>query len=80
LERKHLEKAGEVLQWYLDFNSGGVVHTEEELKKVRELLESEKVVVRPRRKAQSEIFIASTIIGGVVCGGNRGIDFPKVLL
>jgi len=28
----------EVLQWYLDLNSGGVVHTEEELDHVRKLL------------------------------------------
>ena len=28
----------EVLQWYLDLNSGGVVHTEEELNYVRKLL------------------------------------------
>jgi hypothetical protein len=29
----------EVLQWYLDTNAGGVVHTDEELDKVRRLLE-----------------------------------------
>lgn len=32
----------EVLQWYLDINSGGVVHTQEEIEKVRKLLEKEK--------------------------------------
>jgi hypothetical protein len=37
-----LETRKEVLQWYLDLNSGGVVHTEEELEKVRELLKNEK--------------------------------------
>jgi hypothetical protein len=31
----------EVLQCYLEFNSGGTVHTEEELNRVRELLEKE---------------------------------------
>jgi hypothetical protein len=31
----------EVLQWYLDINSGGVVHTNEELNKVKQLLEKE---------------------------------------
>lgn len=31
----------EVLQWYLDLNSGGVVHTEEELNHVRKLLSKE---------------------------------------
>jgi hypothetical protein len=36
-----LKTRAEVLQWYLDLNSGGVVHTEEELEKVRKLLESE---------------------------------------
>jgi hypothetical protein len=33
-----LATRAEVLQWYLDFNAGGVVHTEEELNKVRKML------------------------------------------
>lgn len=37
-----LKTRKEVLRWYLDLNSGGVVHTEEELDKVRELLKKEK--------------------------------------
>jgi hypothetical protein len=28
----------EVLEWYIDMNSGGVVHTEDEIDKVRQLL------------------------------------------
>jgi hypothetical protein len=32
----------EVLQWYLDLNEGGTPHTDEELIKVRRLLEKEK--------------------------------------
>jgi len=32
----------EILQWYLDLNSGGVVHTPEEIEKVRRLLEKER--------------------------------------
>lgn len=36
-----LKTRKEVLQWYLDLNEGGVVHTEEELSKVREMLNSE---------------------------------------
>jgi uncharacterized protein with ParB-like and HNH nuclease domain len=31
----------EVLNWYLELNSGGVVHTEEELNRVRKLLKEE---------------------------------------
>ena len=31
----------EVLEWYLDLNSGGVVHSQEELERVRKLLEQE---------------------------------------
>jgi hypothetical protein len=31
----------EVLQWYLDINSGGVVHTDDELERVRDLLRAE---------------------------------------
>lgn len=28
----------EVLQWYIDFNSGGTIHTEDEIQKVKKLL------------------------------------------
>jgi hypothetical protein len=31
----------EVLEWYLNFNSGGTVHTDDELNRVRRLLEQE---------------------------------------
>ena len=31
----------EVLQWYLDLNEGGVMHTEEEINKVRIMLNDE---------------------------------------
>ena len=34
-----LKNEREVIQWYLDFNSGGTVHSEEELNHVRALLE-----------------------------------------
>jgi hypothetical protein len=37
-----LSTRAEVLQWYLDLNSGGVVHTSEELDKVKLLLAQEK--------------------------------------
>jgi hypothetical protein len=37
-----LKTKAEVLQWYLDINSGGVVHTETELEKVKRLLTKEK--------------------------------------
>lgn len=36
-----LDTRAEILQWYLAFNSGGVVHTKAELDKVRVLLEQE---------------------------------------
>ena len=32
----------EILQWYLDLNTGGVVHTSEEINKVKDLLAKEK--------------------------------------
>lgn len=38
----NLQTREEVLQWYLDLNDGGVVHTEDELNRVRWLLEEEK--------------------------------------
>jgi hypothetical protein len=38
----NLQTRKEVLQWYLEFNSEGTIHTEEELDKVRVLLEQEK--------------------------------------
>ena len=37
----NLKTRREVLQWYLDINSGGVIHTDDELDKVRALLERE---------------------------------------
>lgn len=37
----NLETRAEVLQWYLELNSGGVVHTEGELNKVRDMLATE---------------------------------------
>jgi hypothetical protein len=36
-----LKTRKEVLNWYLELNSGGVVHTQEELDRVRQLLEDE---------------------------------------
>ena len=36
-----LKTRKEVLQWYLDINTGGVVHSDEEIEKVRKLLEKE---------------------------------------
>lgn len=39
----NLKTRKEVLKWYLDINSGGVVHTEEELEKVRDLLRKENI-------------------------------------
>lgn len=35
----NLQTRKEVLQWYIDLNDGGIVHTKEELQKVRKLLE-----------------------------------------
>lgn len=37
-----LESRKEILQWYIDINSGGTPHTEEEIKKVKYLLKKEK--------------------------------------
>lgn len=37
----NLKTRKEVLQWYIEFNSGGTVHTEEEINRVKELLEKE---------------------------------------
>ena len=37
-----LETKAEVLQWYLELNTGGVVHTKEEITKVKALLRAEK--------------------------------------
>lgn len=37
-----LKTRAQVLQWYLDLNDGGVVHTSDELEKVRVLLAAEK--------------------------------------
>jgi uncharacterized protein with ParB-like and HNH nuclease domain len=37
----NLETRQDVLEWYLELNSGGVVHTSEEINKVKELLKKE---------------------------------------
>lgn len=34
-----LHSLGDVVQWYLDLNSGGVVHTDEEIDRVRKMLD-----------------------------------------
>lgn len=36
-----LKTRKDVLQWYIDFNTGGTVHTEEEIKRVKGLLDAE---------------------------------------
>lgn len=36
-----LQTRKEVLQWYIEMNSGGTVHTEEEINRVKELLKNE---------------------------------------
>lgn len=36
-----LERRSDILQWYLDFNSGGTPHSREELNRVKGLLEEE---------------------------------------
>lgn len=36
-----LKTRAEVLQWYLDLNTGGTIHTDHEINRVREMLEKE---------------------------------------
>jgi hypothetical protein len=43
-----LQTKAEVLQWYIDFNSGGVVHTDEEIGRVKRLLEKERALSNPK--------------------------------
>lgn len=38
----NLSTREQVLEWYLQINTGGVVHSEEEIEKVRRLLEAER--------------------------------------
>ena len=42
----NLKSRAEVLRWYLEINEGGVVHTNEELDKVRQLLSDEVKVLQ----------------------------------
>lgn len=35
----NLQNRKDVIQWYLDFNSGGSIHTEDEIERVKKLLE-----------------------------------------
>jgi uncharacterized protein with ParB-like and HNH nuclease domain len=39
----NLKTRQEVLQWYLDMNTGGVIHTNEEIEKVRKMLGKETI-------------------------------------
>lgn len=41
IEINSLQTRAEVLQWYLDLNTGGVVHSDEEIEKVKGLLHKE---------------------------------------
>lgn len=41
-----LKTREQVLQWYLDFNSGGTPHTASEIERVRELLEAEQATLK----------------------------------
>lgn len=36
-----LQTRAEVLRWYIEMNSGGVVHSEDEINRVKKLLEQE---------------------------------------
>lgn len=38
----NLKTRAEVLQWYIDLNAGGTVHSDEEINRVKKLLEEEK--------------------------------------
>jgi hypothetical protein len=38
-----LQYRREVLQWYLDMNTGGTVHSKEEIQRVKHLLEKERI-------------------------------------
>jgi len=42
LKVNNLKTRKEILQWYLDINTGGVVHTNEEIGKVKKLLDEER--------------------------------------
>lgn len=46
-----LETRKEVLEWYLNFNSGGTIHTQEELQKVEDLL----ILESKREKNETKI-------------------------
>lgn len=38
-----LQTRTEVLRWYIEMNSGGVVHSDEEIERVKELLRQEEI-------------------------------------
>lgn len=50
----NLKTRADVLQWYLDLNDGGVVHTKEELLKVRKLLKAERLITFVRNNFAKE--------------------------
>jgi len=42
----NLKTKAEVLVWYLEFNTGGTVHTEEEIQRVKDLLDNETKITK----------------------------------
>lgn len=45
-----LKTRAEVLQWYLDLNRGGTIHTDDEIEKVRKLLAAESASTLPDKE------------------------------
>jgi len=42
----NLKTKAEVLVWYIEFNTGGTVHTEEEIQRVKDLLDNEAKIIK----------------------------------
>lgn len=62
-----LQTREECLQWYLDLNTGGTVHSEEELEKVRRLIAEGGQYVRPSPQAMlDEIRVERPIFQAVI--------------
>lgn len=51
----NLKTRKEVLQWYLDLNSGGVIHTKKELDKIKHLLDLEVSLEKTKKLLRKEL-------------------------
>lgn len=72
-----LQTRAEVLKWYLEFNSGGTVHSEAELNKVRSLLLAE---THDEKPSDNEVFTLEDVMNLLISDGFVFESFARYLI